>query len=167
MLLRGKHACVTALTVAGHLFPYGYPISIKAVNNDDELPQHANFLVDVPPFGWNHSLKYWSESHRGRAHRYREHPRKDLFGAETQDHLSNEPRFRNILRLGEVPWMKYHKVRGSILYPGAGMMIAGIEAMSQRAGSSRPISGYELRDVMIAKPSSFPTTMVASRQCSP
>ncbi|RYP52695.1 hypothetical protein DL768_002202 [Monosporascus sp. mg162] len=151
MLQRGKNACETALTVAGRLFQYGYPISIKAVNNDNELPQHANFLVDMPPFGWNHSLKYWFESHRGKAHRFREHPRKDLFGAETHDHLSEEPCFRNILRLSEVPWMQYHKVQGSILYPGAGMMIAAIEAMSQRAGSARPIAGYELRDIIIGK----------------
>ena len=152
MLQRGKDACETALTVAGRLFQYGYPISVKAVNNDMEAPQHANFLVDMPPFGWNHTVKYWCESHRGRALRFRKHIRKDLFGGETPDLIPEEPRFRNILRLGEVPWIQHHKVQGSILYPGAGMMIMAIEAMCQKAAATgRLIAGYELRDVIISK----------------
>ncbi|KAI1395028.1 putative polyketide synthase [Hypoxylon fuscum] len=151
VLLRNKNACETALNVAGRLFQYGYPLSLEAVNNDTDTSQTRNFLVDMPPFGWNHDLKYWFEPHQGRAHRFRKHIRKDLFGSETRDLLPEEPRFRNILRLNEVPWMQYHTVQGSILYPGAGMMIMAIEAMCQKAIPGQPIAGYELRDVIINK----------------
>lgn len=151
VLERGKNSCETALTVAGRLFQYGYPVTVDAILHDPETPVRDGFLVDMPPFGWNHSLKYWSEPHAGLAHRFRRHIRKDLSGGETRDEIPGEPRFRNILRLGEVPWTQFHKVQGSILYPAAGMMIMAIEAMCQKADQTRLIAGYELRDVIISR----------------
>ncbi|KAK6072395.1 polyketide synthase [Seiridium cupressi] len=146
VIQRGINACDTALTVAGKLFQSGIPVDIPAVNGDS---LNDDFLVDLPPFAWNHSLKYWTESQLSKAHRLRKHPRKDLFGLETPDLLSNEPRFRNTLRVNEVPWVQHHKVQSSILYPAAGMMIMAIESISQRAAEDREVDGYELRDVII------------------
>lgn len=152
VLERGKNSCETALAVAGRLFQYGYPIAGEAIlNNDPGAPVEKGFLVDMPPFAWNHSLKYWSEPWAGKDHRFRKHHRKDLCGAETTDSVSTEPRFRNILRSSEVPWMQFHKVQGSTLYPAAGMMVMAIEVMCQRADQTLPIAGYELRDVIISK----------------
>ncbi|KAK4118277.1 putative polyketide synthase [Parathielavia appendiculata] len=152
VLQRGKDACESALAMAGRLFQIGLPVDISCVNGDPEPGRSLDgFLVDLPPFSWNHSLKYWSESHTAKAHRFREHPRKDLFGSETLEMLGDEPRYRNILRVTEVPWVQDHKVQGSILYPAAGMMIAAIEAMHQRADKNTEIEGYELRDVIIGK----------------
>ncbi|KAL7621657.1 hypothetical protein AAE478_008984 [Parahypoxylon ruwenzoriense] len=148
MLARGQGAAETSLTLAGNLFQLGYPLDIKAINGDS-IPD--GFLVDMPPFSWNHSLKYWSESHTAKAHRFRQHPRKDLFGSETLEGIQREPRYRNILKIGEVPWVQYHKVQGTILYPAAGMMIMVIEAMYQKADRNQEIEGYELRDVTIGK----------------
>ncbi|GJC84774.1 highly reducing polyketide synthase azaB [Colletotrichum liriopes] len=148
VLERGKNAAETALTLAGKLFQLGYPIDIEAVNGNSG---NSAFLVDLPPFSWNHSLKYWSESHTAKAHRFRKHPRKDLFGSETLESIDREPRYRNILKLAEVPWVQYHKVQGSILYPAAGMMIMAIEAMCQKADENQVVDGYELRDVIIGK----------------
>ncbi|KAF9875052.1 hypothetical protein CkaCkLH20_07318 [Colletotrichum karsti] len=148
VLERGKNAAETALTLAGKLFQLGYPIDIQAVNGDSGS---GGFLVDLPPFSWNHSLKYWSESHTAKAHRFRKHPRKDLFGSETLEAIDREPRYRNILKIAEVPWVQDHRVQGSILYPAAGMMIMAIEAICQKADEHQPIEGYELRDVIIGK----------------
>lgn len=39
------------------------------------------------------------------------------------------------------------KINGTILYPGAGMVVMGIEAAKQLADPSRPISGFNVRDV--------------------
>ncbi|KAM7215806.1 polyketide synthase [Rhypophila decipiens] len=148
---RGKDANETALGVAGRLFQFGHPIDISRVNGDTDPGASSGFLVDLPPFSWNHSLKYWFESHVGKAHRFREHPRKDLFGSETLELVQQEPRYRNIIRITEAPWVQYHKVQGSILYPAAGMMITAIEAMCQKADPTQEIEGYELRDVLIGK----------------
>lgn len=149
VLERGKDAATTALTLAGKLYQLGYPIDIQAVNGIQD--QGLSYLVDLPPFRWNHELKYWCESHTAKAHRFRKHARKDLFGSETLEGIDREPRFRNIIKLGEVPWAQYHKVQGSVLYPAAGMMIMAIEAMTQKSDDSHVIEGYELRDVIIGK----------------
>ncbi|KAK8014373.1 hypothetical protein PG990_007669 [Apiospora arundinis] len=151
VLWRGSCAAQTSLGVAGKLFQLGYPIDIEAVNCASGSQSGLPFLVDLPPFNWNHNLKYWSESHAARAHRFREHPRIDLLGSQTIDSSNYEPRYRNILRCNEVPWMKHHKVQEHILYPAAGMMAMSIEAMRQRADQSQEVEGYELRDVVFAK----------------
>ncbi|KAK8069862.1 hypothetical protein PG994_006478 [Apiospora phragmitis] len=69
----------------------------------------------------------------------------------TLDSLDYEPRFRNILKGSEVPWMRQHKVQGVTLYPATGMVIMAIEAMCQKADPAREIEGYELRGVVIGK----------------
>lgn len=148
LLSRGKNAQSTALALAGTLFQLGCPIDISSVNG---CPASLGFLVDLPPFSWNRSRTYWFESHMAKAHRFRKHPRKDLFGSETLESIDREPRFRNILRLAELPWAQHHKVQGTVLYPAAGMMIMAIEAMCQKADANQEIEGYELRDVIIGK----------------
>lgn len=148
VLSRGKNAQGTALALAGTLFQLGCPIDISAVNG---CPSSLGFLVDLPPFSWNRNRTYWFESHMAKAHRFRKHPRKDLFGSETLESIDCEPRFRNILRVAEIPWAQHHKVQGTVLYPAAGMMIMAIEAMCQKADMNQKIEGYELRDVIIGK----------------
>lgn len=153
VLERGKNACETALNLAGRLFQFGYPLNIETVLESSQTKSASRnaFLVDIPPYAWNHSLKYWSEPHNGRAHRFRKTIRKDLFGGETSDAIADEPRYRNILRLNEAPWMAGHRVQGSCLYPAAGMMIMAIEALAEKADATRNIRGYELRDVLVNK----------------
>ncbi|OBT66706.1 Type I Iterative Polyketide synthase (PKS) [Pseudogymnoascus sp. 23342-1-I1] len=151
VLQRGKDACVSALDAAGCLYQRGFPVNIGAVNNDHHESGKDNFLVDLPAFAWNRDAKYWFESHTARAHRLREHPRKDLFGSLTLEDVPGEPRYRNILKLIETPWVESHKVQGSILYPAAGMMIMAIEAACQKANPTQEVEGYELRDVLIGK----------------
>ncbi len=151
VLERGKNACETALTAAGRLFQLGVSLDLRSVMEKSASFSRDGFLVDIPPYGWNHSHKYWHEGAVGRAHRFMKEPRKDLFGAETPESIPEEPRFRNILRLREVPWMSSHGVQGSFLYPAAGMMIMAIEAMTQKADTTRKIKGYELRDIIISK----------------
>ncbi|KAI1806786.1 putative polyketide synthase [Daldinia bambusicola] len=147
-LLRGANACETILAVAGELYQSGYNVDINTVN---EQSPSDDFLVDLPPFSWNHNAKYWAEPLFSKAHRFRDHPRKDLLGLQTRERLVNEPRYRNTLRVTEVPWIEQHKVQGTILYPAAGMMIMAIEAMFQEAAKDREIDSYELRDVIIGK----------------
>ncbi|KAI1468109.1 putative polyketide synthase [Daldinia caldariorum] len=148
ILLRGANACETAFAVAGELYQSGYSVDVNAVN---EQSLSDDFLVDLPPFSWNHNAKHWAESLFSKAHRFRDHPRQDLLGLQTHERLTNEPRYRNTLRVTEVPWIEQHKVQGTILYPAAGMVIMAIEAMSQDAAKDRAIDSYELRDVIIGK----------------
>ena len=151
VLQRGKDACGTALDTIGRLFQNGYPVNIAAANNDQASAGKDGFIVDIPPFAWNRNNKYWAESQVSKNYRFRKHPRTDLLGAVMPQANTIEPLFRNIMKLGEIPWVEDHKVQGTILYPAAGMMVMAIEAAAQRRDTTREIDGYELRDVLIGK----------------
>ncbi|KAF2177009.1 putative polyketide synthase [Zopfia rhizophila CBS 207.26] len=148
-LIRGSDASVSTLEMAGKLLLSGIPVDIARVNNINE--EMIDFLVDIEPYPWNHANKYWCESRWTRNQRLRKHPRLDLLGGQTYEEVTQQPRWRNILRLNEMPWMEAHQVQGSVLYPAAGMLIMAIEGMKQIADTSREIDGYELRDVTIGK----------------
>ena len=105
VLERDSNAATTALTVAGQLFAHGYAVNIAKVNNPQQLiSQPLAHLVDLPPFPWNHSYRYWHEGRMSTDYRFRKQPRHDLLGAPTCDHNPREPRWRNFLRVNENPW---------------------------------------------------------------
>ncbi|KXT06610.1 hypothetical protein AC578_8567 [Pseudocercospora eumusae] len=133
----------TALKAMGELWTRGCEIDLNRVN---ELPENVNMLVDLPPYAWNHSLSFWDESYLSREYRLRATPRKDLIGCRVP---AVEPTWRNFLRCSENPWIKEHKVQGNILYPGAGMIVMAVEAISQLADPNEEVLGFELRDVAI------------------
>lgn len=113
MLHRDSDANETALIAAGRLFALGYPVDIPKVNGPQAGPQGeiTATLVDLPPYSWNRSVRYWFESQMAYCYRFRKHPRHDLFGAITPDSSTVEPRWRNFLRMSESPWIEDHRVR--------------------------------------------------------
>lgn len=156
VLRRGQDACSTALDTLGCLFQRGYPVNVDAANNDQRTRSKHEFLVDIPPFSWNRENKYWWESQLAKNHRFKEHARKDLFGSLIPGNVPLEPRWRNIVRLNESPWVEFHKVHGTILYPAAGMLVMAIEAACQSADPTKEIDGYELRNVLIGEAIAIP-----------
>ena len=109
VLQRDKIATITAMEAAGHLWTLGYPVKLFAVNTLGEPAGKAPpILVDLPPYAWNHSVRYWSEPKLSIAHRFRKHPRYDLLGAPLE--TSDKPTWRHFLRMPENPWMEDHKV---------------------------------------------------------
>ena len=82
-------------------------------------------------------------------HRFRDIPRLDLVGKPVEDFNRLEPRWRNILRISELPWMAEHKIQDAILYPAAGMLCAVLEAAQQLAEEEKKLKGFEFRDVII------------------
>ncbi len=148
-LLRGQDACITALEAVGKLFQQGLPANIANANEVQRNSSKPAILVDMPPFPWNRSHKFWFETANMKDYRLRTHPRKDLVGARTIDENPVDARWRQYLKISENPWIEDHRVQNSILYPGAGMMVMAIEASAQNADSHKPIAGFELRDVSI------------------
>lgn len=105
VLERNSNAATSALTVAGQLFAHGYAVNISRANKPQQLnSQPLAYLVDLPPFAWNRSYRYWHEGRMSTDYRFRKQPRHDLLGAPTSDHNPLEPRWRNFLRVNENPW---------------------------------------------------------------
>ncbi|GME26749.1 beta-ketoacyl synthase [Neofusicoccum parvum] len=147
VLVKNKHAAATVLSTVANLVADGYPVDLHRINHSDEDPE---LLVDLPPYAFDHSRECWTESRRSRAWRFREHPRHDILGAPVPDWNADEPQWRNYIRLSELPWLKDHRITGSVVLPGVSFLIMAIEGAKQLTSKSGEIAGFELRDVVIS-----------------
>ncbi|KAH8664734.1 polyketide synthase [Xylariales sp. PMI_506] len=160
MLVRGKDAAVTAMELASRLWSKGVAVDLGKVNNATRSPlTNSKVMVDLPSYPWNHSTSYWHESRRSKNHRQPPAPRNDIIGSRIDDNNPSEPTWRNYLRLGELPWLRDHKIHGDVVMPAAGMICMAIEAARQIAASedsAQTIKSFELRDVCINRPLVIP-----------
>lgn len=155
MMYANTEPPVTALEAVGKIWAAGFRVDFKSMAENEE--QKPCVLVDMPAYPWNHSKSHWHESHLGAAGRFREHAREDIIGAPVSDWTIANPRWRGFLRVKENPWLRDHKVQGTILYPAAGMVASVVQAASQLVpkatkGNSeldKLFQGYELREVEI------------------
>ncbi|ENH98624.1 hypothetical protein COCC4DRAFT_45906 [Bipolaris maydis ATCC 48331] len=156
-LVRKKNAVTTILSLAADLFLSGYPIQLSAVNQNCNS-RHTP-LVDLPSYSWNHSKAYTAESRISKTYRQRRYPRLDLIGVFDVHSSVLEPRWRQVIRLSELPWLQDHKIQSSILYPVAGYIAMAIEAATQRnqmREMGNDILGYQFRDVAISSALTIP-----------
>ncbi|KAJ5327981.1 hypothetical protein N7452_008371 [Penicillium brevicompactum] len=159
VLTRKKDAVVTALGMASSLFVSGHAIRLSAVNGN--WNSGISPLIDLPPYVWNHTKSYTAESRISKAHLRRENPRTDILGVFDVHSSPLEPRWRQILRLSELPWLRDHSIQSAIVYPAAGYITMAIEAARQRKSWVAPgahIFGYQFRDVAISSALLIPET---------
>jgi acyl transferase domain-containing protein/NADPH:quinone reductase-like Zn-dependent oxidoreductase/ubiquinone/menaquinone biosynthesis C-methylase UbiE/NADP-dependent 3-hydroxy acid dehydrogenase YdfG len=157
VLTRGKHACATALNAVGALAAAGLPVDLLRVNNNGGNGGGSTskaMLVDLPPYPFHHAKETysWLESRSSRAWRFRKHARHDVLGAPVRDWDPEAPRWRNHLRVPEVPWLRDHKVTDSIVVAGVTYLVMAIEAVRQLYGDRGEVPlGFNLRDVSISR----------------
>ncbi|KAI6501122.1 Type I Iterative PKS [Pyricularia oryzae] len=151
VLTRGGHACATALRAVGTLAAAGLPVDLRRVNR---VADAQPLLVDLPPYPFHHAKEThsWLESRTSRAWRFRKHARHDVLGAPVRDWDPDAPRWRNHLRVAEVPWLRDHKVTDSIVVAGVTYLVMAVEAVRQLYGDrgEAPL-GFNLRDVSISR----------------
>ena len=148
-LVRSRSAVETIQELVGRLFERSCSVDLSVVNVPHMI-RSPNLLIDLPPYPFNHSTSYWSESKESRKHRLRSHPRTDLLGVAARQSHSLEPLWRNLIRPAEIPWIRDHQVDGNTVYPGAGFLVMAIEAVAQRASDhGASIKAFELREISI------------------
>lgn len=136
------------------LFVRGFPADLGAVNFPDA---HSNarkpaLLTNMPKYPWNHSERYWHSSRLTNNLYFRPSQRNELLGSLCIENLDFEPRWRNIIRLDDFPWIRQHKVLGSNVYPMTAFIAMAIEVMAQQAKLHHIILGtIELRDISISR----------------
>ena len=148
-LLRNVGAVHTCHTVIADLLVGGYPVNLNAVNFASG-GESRKVLVDLPPYIWDHSISYWAEAAKNIEQGGKPYCRSDIIGVKARDSISTEPRWRNIIRPSEIPWVNDHVVQGNILYPAAGFIAMAVEARHQHAITRcESVTGYSLREVTI------------------
>ena len=148
-LVRNTSAIHTCQSVVAQLFVNNYPVNLEAVNSSPGS-KTSQILVDLPPYTWNHSSSYWAASIPQHGNGIDSSSRNDILGVRATDSNSLEPRWRNIVRPSELPWVNDHVVQSNIIYPAAGFLAMAIEAGHQRRITKNDdIRGYSLREITI------------------
>lgn len=116
MLVRHIPALDTTLEMAGRMHCLGYSINLSNINRySTGSLKCAKLLTDLPEYPFDHSKTYWHESRVSKGLRFREHPKLDLLGSRVSDWNPLEGRWRNFLKISDLPWIEDHKVRASRL----------------------------------------------------
>ena len=153
-LVRNKDAVMTALSLAASLHVLGANLDLSAVNQVDHITA-SKVLPDLPAYPWNHSKRHWHESRLSVNHRQKQFPRSDLLGLLVDDFNMQELRWRNILRLADLPWLVDHNVQGSIIFPLTGYLAMAFEAFSQYVTlhniSTTNSTSYRLREIQVGR----------------
>lgn len=108
LLERSKPNMQSLLSVVGSLFCFGHSLSVAAANN--QMVSTLQHLTDCPPYPFDHSRSYWSESRISRGYRMRKSAPGYLLGRRAQDWNELLPRWRNWLSLETHPWLGDHCV---------------------------------------------------------
>lgn len=151
------------LACAGQLFSLGYPVDLvtansEAVSGDDGsiTTKVLGKLIDtIPTYSWDHK-SFWSETRWNKEYRQRPY-RHTILGAPVPGSPSNNPRWRNYIRLSELPWLKDHAIDGSVLFPAAAYFTLAIEALI-RAVPANAAHDIVLSDVRIKSALAIPDT---------
>jgi acyl transferase domain-containing protein len=110
-LSRDVFSPVSFAGLIGRLRCRGSRVDLVSINSPDNDPQSLETLTNLPSYPFNHSLSYWIESRLSRNLRYREFARHELLGIRELDWNPSQPRWRNVIRLAEHPWITDHQVK--------------------------------------------------------
>ena len=115
ILKRHVSALNTISEMVGRLYCCGHIVNVHRSNMiDGDSSDHCDRLValtDLPEYPFDHSRTYWHESRTSRGFRFRKSPRLDLLGSPVADWNHLEARWRNVIKVSEVPWIEDHRVR--------------------------------------------------------
>lgn len=111
----------------------------------------ATPLSDLPTYPWDHKQIMYRESRLNKQVRHRASRPHELLGSRTPDDTDYEPRWRNILKLEELPWLRDHCIENQIIVPAATYCVIALEA-ARTLGRGRQVESMELSNVAILRP---------------
>ncbi|KAL4936458.1 hypothetical protein BDV06DRAFT_233408 [Aspergillus oleicola] len=106
------------------------------------------FLSNLPGYQWDHRQSFWHESRISKNYRFGKHPRHDLLGRPSNENTALNMKWRNILRLEDLPWLRGHRVQGEPIFPAAAYIVMALEASKQLVRDQK-IAMLELLDIRL------------------
>ncbi|KAJ4343364.1 hypothetical protein N0V95_006698 [Ascochyta clinopodiicola] len=110
-------------------------------------PTLSPVLARLPRYSWDHDKVYWRESRTSARYRTSPHSGHELLGRRVADDNERELRWRNVVRLDEIPWLRGHNVLGQVLLPGAAYVSIAAEAAQALAAITAP--GLPVRQIAV------------------
>ncbi|KAM0441837.1 hypothetical protein ACHAQK_004775 [Fusarium lateritium] len=121
----------------------------------------VGIIKDLPLYSWDHDKVYWREGRMSRRFRLGKDSSHELLGRRTLDDNEFELRWRNVLKLSEMAWLRGHQVLDEVLLPGASYVSIAVEAGKHLAtDAGRVMSLVEVEDIQILRPVVVPDNNV-------
>ena len=150
-VVRNQNSAETLLDLACELYTAGAPIDLIRVNQISSRKQRP-VLTDLPAYQWDHASSYWAESRLSKAYSQRSQAKHDILGVQDLNFNPMEPRWRNVLRLAELPWAQDHKVQSNIVWPAAGFVGMAVQAcLVEASRRSFAVERFVLRDLSLSQ----------------
>ncbi|KAK8006091.1 beta-ketoacyl synthase domain-containing protein [Apiospora marii] len=105
-------------------------------------------LEDFPSYPWDHSQVHWRESRLSRQYHFKKNPPHELLGVRTRDDCEFALRWRNVLTINQVPWLRHHSFQGQPLVPASAYAVMALDA-ARAFLNGRPASAIEVVDMRI------------------
>ncbi|OJZ91221.1 hypothetical protein ASPFODRAFT_706954 [Aspergillus luchuensis CBS 106.47] len=153
-LSRNQSAQKSLLEAIGQMFCLGYPARLEAINQRQTVVDGSvvhqpasERLYDLPSYSWDHK-DYWFTTRLVSEHVHR--PWKHaLLGAPVPGSMRNMPRYRNYIRLSELPWLKDHVIDSKVVFPAAAFVCMAIEGAVRIESERVNMKMIKVRDVSI------------------
>ena len=110
VLKRGVSGVESCLDFLGRLHCSGHKFNFLPINSPSSKESDLRMLTNLPQYPFNHQQSYWTESRVSMNFRMRKHARHELLGTPSADWNPAEPKWRNVIRATESPWIMDHKV---------------------------------------------------------
>ncbi|KAI1116621.1 hypothetical protein F5Y14DRAFT_49656 [Nemania sp. NC0429] len=149
-LARSRSPVQTVLELAGSLFCLGHNVSITAVNSQSQSSLCP--LAHCPPYPFDKSLTYWSESRLSTDFRTRAPAPMQPLGLRSNDWNPLLPKWRNIVTTESLPWIKDHIVDKSKVMPGMASLIITTQAVQDYLGPEVSLSGFTIKKASFLSP---------------
>lgn len=156
---RNKDSVEAIHSLAGALFSRGTPVDLGTVNAFAASGKCPQLLTNMLNYPWDHTTRLWHDSRISNNSSHPQFPRHDILGSFSVENIDLEPRWRNIIRADDMPWVRQHKVHGNSVYPMTGFLSMAIEGISQLAQLQNiQLDCVELRDVQMQRMLVLPDT---------
>ncbi|KAI0019183.1 hypothetical protein F4780DRAFT_771382 [Xylariomycetidae sp. FL0641] len=159
VLTRSKPPVQTLLKAIGQLVCVGYCVKIAEVNSLIPQPHAQDLetwpkqaLLSCPKYPFDRSRRYWKASRLAQGYLFRDQVPADTLGAPVADWNPLEPRWRNLLSLESMPWIRDHAIGDTAIYPGSGLLVMAVEAARQISDPQRSLRGFYIREAHFQSP---------------
>ncbi|KAK4204629.1 putative polyketide synthase [Triangularia verruculosa] len=103
-------------------------------------------IPSAPSYPWDHSQVHWRESRVSRQYHFKLEMPHELLGVRTRDDNQHQLRWRNVLKLEKLTWLRHHTFQGQALLPASAYIVMAVDA-AKAALPGRAISLVELRNL--------------------
>lgn len=108
-LTRNCEATITFLNTLGNIHCLGIPVDVESLNRS-EIDSDPSPLTNLPEYPFDKSQGYWQESRISKRYRTQPSGKLDLLGKAVPDWNPMEGKWRNLIRVSDMPWVEDHVV---------------------------------------------------------